>query len=177
MLEQGTLVDRDSLMRRRIDLADLDRKRRIEQMPVGQPFALEENAQRVCVPGEKSSRCSSTEAAIDIGAASTAVVAHTRSTTSERPELGKPDRRRLGRLVLPSVERDERDPQQIGSLLLGRAHRPSKIAYLLWFHARRISTWFPPLAHCGSRRGRVQGDWVAGFRCGAVRAGQKLVRI
>ncbi len=64
MLEQGTLVDRDSLMRRRIDLADLDRKRRIEQMPVGQPFALEENAQRVCVPGEKSSRCSSTEAAI-----------------------------------------------------------------------------------------------------------------
>ena len=52
MLEQHTLVGRDSLMRRQIELADLDRKRRIEQMPVGQPFALDEHAQRVCVPGE-----------------------------------------------------------------------------------------------------------------------------
>ena len=52
MLGQHALVDRDPLVRQRVDFADLGRECRVEQMSVGQPLAFNKHAQRIRVPEE-----------------------------------------------------------------------------------------------------------------------------
>ncbi len=118
-LLEHVLVNRDPLVRQRVDLRDLGGKGRVEHVAEAQPLALGEDTDDICRSGEVGHRRRSR---FGLGPRSR------RFVLIEIEDLRPRQGRRLRLPVLPSIYRDERHAQPCRQL---RLRQPEPAAHLL----------------------------------------------